>query len=63
MANLNATSRAPTEVFAPWVDWQQETCRGGRQLITAVNHRAGHAMYLDPADLAHVAATGAARDI
>jgi hypothetical protein len=39
------------------MEWQQETCRGGRLLITAINRRAGHAMYLDPSELAEV--TGA----
>jgi Zn-dependent protease len=42
MSNSNETN---------WMEWQQETCRGGRQLVTAINRRAGHAMYIDPADL------------
>lgn len=41
----------PTDSFASWVEWQQETCAGGRQLITAVNHRCGTALHLAPADL------------
>ena len=42
---------APTDAFASWVEWQQETCAGGRQLITAVNHHSGTALFLAPADL------------
>lgn len=38
-------------VFAPWVEWREERCRGGRTLITAVNQRDGLATYLDPVDL------------
>ena len=41
----------PTTMFAPWVECQQEQCRGGRVLITAVNHRDDRAVYLDPADI------------
>lgn len=38
-------------VFAPWVEWRQDRCRRGRVLITAVNHRDGRAIHLDPTDL------------
>ena len=49
---LRAIEPAPhATVFAPWVETQQERCRGGRILITAVNHRHGTAMHLDPADI------------
>ena len=40
-----------TVIFAPWVECQQERCRDGRMLITAVNHRDGRAMHVDPADI------------
>jgi hypothetical protein len=52
MLKLNETDQgSPMERSASWVEWQQETCRGGRELITAINRRAGHAMYFDPANL------------
>ncbi|MGZ4769844.1 MAG: hypothetical protein ACXV8N_14355 [Ilumatobacteraceae bacterium] len=41
----------PMTMFAPWVECRQERCRGGRVLITAVNHRDGQATYLAPADI------------
>ena len=44
-------STSPPVVFAPWVECRQERCRGGRALITAVNHRDGTAMHLDPTDI------------
>ena len=40
-----------TGLFARGVEWRQETCRGGRQLITAFNPLNGRALYLDPRDL------------
>ena len=52
MLKLNEKDQgSPMERSASWVEWQQETCRGGRELITAINRRAGHAMYFDPASL------------
>ncbi|MCE9622513.1 MAG: hypothetical protein K8R99_09235 [Actinomycetia bacterium] len=44
-------TQTPPVAFAPWVEWQQEQCRNGRMLITAVNQREGRAIYLDGADL------------
>ena len=42
---------ASTGPFAPWVQWRQETCRGGRILVTAVNDRTGTALFLAPEDI------------
>lgn len=47
MLQMNTRTRPSIELFAPWVEWQQETCRRGRQLITAVNHRNGIAIQVD----------------
>ena len=51
MLQMNTRNRPSTELFAPWVEWQQETCRRGRQLITAVNHRDDIALQVDLDDL------------
>jgi hypothetical protein len=50
MMTMQTINTVLTERFAPWVEWRQETCRSGRQLITAVNVRDGHAIYLEPSD-------------
>jgi Zn-dependent protease len=51
MTSTTPTAELSTGPFAPWVEWQQETCRGGRTLITAVNARTGTALFLEPADI------------
>jgi hypothetical protein len=51
MTSTTPTADPSTGPFAPWVEWQQETCRGGRTLITAVNDRTGTALFLEPADI------------
>ena len=53
MLNLGARNGSATDGFAPWVEWRRETCRRGRQLITAVNHRDGVALQLDLDELEH----------
>jgi hypothetical protein len=40
-----------TGFFAPWVEWREEVDRSGRCLLTAVNHRDGHAIYIDRSEL------------
>jgi Zn-dependent protease len=47
--------------FAPWVDSQEETWRGGLRQTLAVNQRTGHAVYCTADDLA--VALSAARDV
>lgn len=41
----------PSDAFASWVEWRSETCRNGRQLITAVNMQTGDAAYVSTTDL------------
>ena len=59
MLQIDARNRPSTELFAPWVEWQRETCRRGRQLITAVNHRDGIAIQVDSDDLDQATSRGA----
>lgn len=56
------------DLFAPAVQWRQETCRRGRPLVTIIDPRAGWAVYATPDDIAAahrdgLDATGVARDL
>jgi putative peptide zinc metalloprotease protein len=46
-----AAGDALAALFAPWVEWREESCRGGRRLITAINHRDGHGICVNRAKL------------